>query len=222
LLLFVVKSDTGYTGVMPWPPRFLFIAGSLSIDFALTGGEGERAFWERWESPKDFADWARACPALAVDVPVSERDLMHARELREAIWWAAQAVLRGEKIPPAIQELLSRFAEQPSLVPILRDAEMQWLNPTAAQVLASVGRDAIGLFGTGLRSRLRECRNPNCGLLFVDMSRPGKRLWCAMRRCGNLNKIARYRTGYGITDGNGQSLNEERSNQHVSRPASQP
>jgi predicted RNA-binding Zn ribbon-like protein len=207
---------------MPWPPRFLFIAGRLSIDFALTGGEGERARWERWQSPEDFADWARACPTLAVDVPVSQRDLMHAYELREAIWWAAQAVLRGNHIALTIQETLSRFAEQPSLVPVMHAGEMRWLNPTAAQVLASVGRDAIELFGTGLRSRLRECRNPNCGLLFVDLSRPGKRLWCTMRRCGNLNKIARYRTGYGITESNGQSLSEERKNHHEPHPASQP
>jgi predicted RNA-binding Zn ribbon-like protein len=99
---------------------------------------------------------------------------------------------------------------------------MRWLDPTAAQILSNVSRDAIELFGTGLRARLRECRNPNCGLLFVDLSRPGKRRWCAMRRCGNLNKIARYRTGYGITDSNGQSLSEERSKERVSHPASQP
>jgi predicted RNA-binding Zn ribbon-like protein len=205
---------------MPWPPRFLFIAGRLSIDFALTGGEGERAYWEGWQSPEDLADWARACPALAVDVPVSQRDLIHAQELREAIWWAAQAVLRGEDVPPAIQELLSRFARQPGPVPVMRAGEMRWLNPTATQVLSSIGRDAIELFGTGLRSRLRECRNPNCGLLFVDLSRPGKRRWCAMRRCGNLNKIARYRTGHGITQSNGQRFSEERSKDYVPGSAS--
>jgi predicted RNA-binding Zn ribbon-like protein len=207
---------------MPWPPRFLFIAGRLSIDFVLTGGEGERAYWERWQSPGDFADWARACPTLAVDVTVSQRDLMDARDLREAIWWAAQTVLHGEGMPPEIQELLSRFAEHPSLVPVLRDGEMRWRNPTAAQVLSSVSRDAIELFGTFVRSRLRECRNPNCGLLFVDLSRPGKRLWCTMRRCGNLNKIARYRTGHGITESNGRSLSDERSNDYVPGSASQP
>jgi predicted RNA-binding Zn ribbon-like protein len=207
---------------MPWPPQFLFIAGRLSIDFALTGGEGERAYWERWQSPEDFADWARACPALAVDVPVSQRDLIHARELREAIWFGAQAVLRGEDTPPEVQELLSRFAEQPGLVPVMQASQMRWLNPKARQVLSSVSRDAIELFGTPARSRLRECRNPNCGLLFVDSSRPGKRLWCTMRRCGNLNKIARYRTGHGIIESNGHSLSEERMNDHEPHPASQP
>ncbi|MPZ48030.1 MAG: zf-CGNR multi-domain protein [Dehalococcoidia bacterium] len=187
---------------MPWPPRFLFIAGRLSIDFALTGGEGERAQWERWHTPEDFADWARACPLLAVDVRVERLDLIDARELREALWWGAQAVLRGDTVSREIQHLLSRFAEQPNLVPVMRAGEMHWLDPTAAQVFSSVSRDAIELFGTGLRSRLRECRNPICGLLFVDLSRPGKRLWCTMRRCGNLNKIARYRTGHGIAESN--------------------
>lgn len=67
-------------------------------------------------------------------------------------------------------------------------------------MLATVSRDAIELFGTELRERLRECENPECALLFVDLSRPRRRRWCTMRRCGNLNEIARYRTGRGLAD----------------------
>ncbi|MFE7743242.1 CGNR zinc finger domain-containing protein [Nocardia sp. NPDC057455] len=33
----------------------------------------------------------------------------------------------------------------------------------------------------------------DCGLLFVDASRPGRRRWCSMDRCGNLSKVRRYR-----------------------------
>jgi CGNR zinc finger/Bacteriocin-protection, YdeI or OmpD-Associated len=63
-------------------------------------------------------------------------------------------------------------------------------------VLSAVARDAIDVFGTAaVRARLRRCSNPLCALLFVDSSRPGKRAWCTMRRCGNLSKLARYRTG---------------------------
>ena len=58
----------------------------------------------------------------------------------------------------------------------------------------TIARDAVELFGSSVVERLRQCQNPACPLLFVDASRPGKRAWCTMRRCGNLDKTARYRT----------------------------
>lgn len=188
---------------MPWPPRFLFTSGRLSIDFVITGGEGERARFERWHTPSDFADWARACPDLEVSAEVSRRELSEAWELREAIWAGAQAVIHGGALPGEIEDVLNRNAARPPLVPAIVEGEATWAGtPTGRQVLSTVSRDAIDLFGTEMRSRLRECANPRCGLLFVDLSRPGNRRWCTMRRCGNLNKLARHRTGRGLADEN--------------------
>ena len=61
------------------------------------------------------------------------------------------------------------------------------------QVMSSVARDAINLFGTARVERFRKCANPTCDLMFVDQSRPGKRQWCTMDRCGNLSKVAKHR-----------------------------
>jgi predicted RNA-binding Zn ribbon-like protein len=36
--------------------------------------------------------------------------------------------------------------------------------------------------------RIRICDNPLCGGLFADLSRPGRRRWCAMNTCGSLAK----------------------------------
>jgi predicted RNA-binding Zn ribbon-like protein len=192
----VSRFETGYTGVMGWPPRFLFISGRLCLDFVHTGGEGWRAHWERWQSPSDLADWMAACPGLQVRAQVEATDLAAARELREAIWAGAQAVLRSRGLPAAVTAQLDRAARQPDLVPALRAGKKVWApGAQGAQALATVARDAIDLFGTAARARLRECKGPNCYLLFVDLSRPGKRAWCTMRRCGNLNKLARYRAG---------------------------
>jgi predicted RNA-binding Zn ribbon-like protein len=186
---------------MSWPPRFIFIATRLSLDFAQTGGEGERAHWERWHSPADLADWMMACPNLNVSAEVTEADLMEARVLREAILCGAQALLRGEKVPSSALEVLHHNAERPNLVPHLEAGSAVWAEGSSGQqVLSSVARDAIDLFGSDIRSRLRKCQNPNCDLMFVDASRPGKRVWCSMERCGNLNKIARYRTDSRNTD----------------------
>ena len=179
---------------MALPPRFLFTSGRLCIDFVHTGGEGVRARWERWHSTRDLADWMAQRPGLEVVARVGERDLRDARALREAIWSAAQAVLRRRAIPADCARALVRTGGRPSLVPVLRRGAMAWSpDSTGAQVLSTVARDAIELFGTSARVRLRECGNPMCQLLFVDTSRPGKRAWCTMRRCGNLAKVARYR-----------------------------
>jgi predicted RNA-binding Zn ribbon-like protein len=181
---------------MTWPPRWLFISGRLAIDFVHTGGEGWRSRWERWHRPADLAEWMQVCPLLAVRARVTERDVVAARALREAIWDAAQSTLRGEPISRGAIRALEAAAAGPDLVPVLRGGSRAWAaDATGAQALSTVARDAIELFGTGARSRLRQCSGDSCYLLFVDTSRPGKRTWCTMRRCGNLEKIARYRAG---------------------------
>ncbi|XXF77563.1 CGNR zinc finger domain-containing protein [Myxococcaceae bacterium GXIMD 01537] len=179
---------------MGWPPRFLFISGRLAIDFVHTGGEGMRSHWERWHTPKDLAEWMLECPLLQVRAKVDSEVLQEARELREAIWEASQVALRQEPLPAASIRVIQRAAARPDLVPVLRQGERAWRpGSTGSEALSTIARDAIELFGTGARARLRKCQNPTCFLMFLDLSRPGKRAWCTMRRCGNLNKLARYR-----------------------------
>src|SRR5258708_7059779 len=40
--------------------------------------------------------------------------------------------------------------------------------------------------------RVRRCANPECGWLFLDDSRAGKRRWCSMSACGNRAKARRH------------------------------
>ena len=63
----------------------------------------------------------------------------------------------------------------------------------AASALSAVARDAIGLFATADALRLRECASPECGLLFLDLSRPGRRRWCSSNACGGKARAAAYR-----------------------------
>ena len=43
------------------------------------------------------------------------------------------------------------------------------------------------------RAQAGICAAEDCGLLFVDASRPGQRRWCSMERCGNLAKVRGHR-----------------------------
>ena len=67
----------------------------------------------------------------------------------------------------------------------------------AASALSAVARDAIGLFTTTDARRLRECASPECGLLFLDTSRPGRRRWCSSTAGGGKARAAAYRQRQG-------------------------
>jgi len=41
--------------------------------------------------------------------------------------------------------------------------------------------------------RFRKCAAPDCGTLFLDVSKTGRRRWCSMANCGNRNKVQRFR-----------------------------
>lgn len=64
----------------------------------------------------------------------------------------------------------------------------------AGAALATVARDAVTLVGSPLVGRVKECQNPECSLLFLDDSQARRRRWCSMDRCGNLAKVAGYRS----------------------------
>lgn len=178
-------------------PLFIFIAGKLCIDFTQTGGEtGKRAHWERFHRPSDLADWLAESPLQLQGIQVHPEEFRTALTLREAIWRVASAIVqRGTPLVEDV-ETINHVAETPDLPPqlVLDGLEQVWRSPVRASgALSLVARDAIDLFSDELRSRIRECENPNCGLMFVDASRPGKRRWCLMKRCGNMAKTTRYR-----------------------------
>jgi predicted RNA-binding Zn ribbon-like protein len=177
--------------------RFIFVAGRLCIDFTQTGGEtGKRAYWERFRASSDFADWLAESPLQLQNVQVSTEEFEMALTLREAIWRVAEAVRRNETSLAGDIETINRVAAGPDLLPWLEPEKLQhtWHSPASGTAaLSTIARDAIDLFSGELRSRIRACENPNCGLMFVDASRPGKRRWCLMKRCGNMAKTSNYR-----------------------------
>ena len=177
--------------------RFIFIAGRLCIDFTQTGGEtGTRAYWEQFHQPSDLADWLAESPLQLQGVQVSPEEFEMALSLREAIWRSTQAILQNKTSLLEDIELINDVASAPDLAPqLLQNKPKQvWHSPiTVTGAISTIARDAIDLFSGELRSRIRECENPNCGLMFVDASRPGKRRWCLMKRCGNMAKTTQYR-----------------------------
>lgn len=180
----------------PIPDRFLFISGRLCLDFVHTGGAEERQVFEEWHTPRDLAEWLAASPLRIAGISISAADLEVAYALREAIWHTALACIHHDPLPPEAIQYINQVARVPNVAPQIESERTHtYWSPslTAPAALSTVARDAVALF-TGEQARLiRQCANPRCLLLFVDASRPGKRRWCSMERCGNRAKIATYR-----------------------------
>ena len=51
------------------------------------------------------------------------------------------------------------------------------------------------------RDALRMCGNPDCRLMFLDMSKNRARLWCDNGGCGNRARVRRYRSRAALADG---------------------
>jgi predicted RNA-binding Zn ribbon-like protein len=51
---------------------------------------------------------------------------------------------------------------------------------------------ALALLEAPQLERLRLCDGHDCGWVFIDTSKNGKRRWCDMATCGNTAKARRY------------------------------
>lgn len=177
------------------PPdlRRRFRSGRAALDLVHTGGEGEFAVWEIVHTVDDLRRWVSLLLELD-DLAANRSDLPALRALRAAITHAAYGLATGNPVQPKDIEALNAAAAEPPLVPVLGpDGTVAYAAPTARAALSTLARDAIDLFAGPLAARIRVCAAEDCGLLFVDTSRPGRRRWCSMERCGNLTKIRKYR-----------------------------
>ncbi|MCO1596571.1 ABATE domain-containing protein [Micromonospora sp. RHAY321] len=197
---------SGITLVSLRGTSFLFDPGALCLEFLTTGGPGIGARYEVMHAPADLADWL-ARSRLRLDpaqVDVQPAELADARRLRDALWRLVCA--RTGTRPPAETptdfdatpddlDILNEAAAAAPLAPRLDpDGTRRWVLPASGrQALASIARDAVELFSGPYADRIRECGAHNCYLVFVDTSRPGRRRWCSMERCGNRHKIRSLR-----------------------------
>jgi predicted RNA-binding Zn ribbon-like protein len=52
--------------------------------------------------------------------------------------------------------------------------------------------ESLGLLAELDADRTRACRGDQCGWLFIDSSKSGRRVWCDMATCGNTAKSRRF------------------------------
>lgn len=173
---------------------FPFIAGGPALCFVDTLGDRGGAGLERLDHPRALAAWlaaARLDGGLAAEP--TDAGLEAARRLREVIHRCALHAMRAQPLPAGDVALLNAAAAHPPLRPRLEGETVRWHagRPFEA-ALSTLAADAIALFGSQRRARIRRC--PGCAMLFEDTSRPGKRRWCSSARgCGNREKTRNLR-----------------------------
>ncbi len=184
------------TGIDPLDLTFRFDSGRLCLNAVASVGGWLLDDIERWRSPEDLGRWCVEA-GLLVSVPdVDDAALAKARDLRAVIYRLLQAARSQQGLAQKDVEVLNRWAARPALIPELAAAgnELVWRAEVPLEaVLASVARDAVELLAGDLIDRIRECAAPDCTVLFIDGSRPGKRRWCSMNRCGNKVKKQAFR-----------------------------
>jgi predicted RNA-binding Zn ribbon-like protein len=114
---------------------------------------------------------------------------------------ALSAVRRPDAGKPAtsrdLEALNQALAQAPARRALRRgrggyEWEVNGKSGTALALLAPILWSAGDLLAGPRLDRVRRCANPECGWLFLDDSRAGKRRWCSMSACGNRAKARRH------------------------------
>ena len=175
-------------------PDFAFIAGTPALCLVDTVGDRENTATDRLRDPADLDAWMAAA-GLGVDgaQPASLDDLLRTRDLREAIYRCGLAIIDDAPFDPTDTRCINRHAQQPPLRPQIEGGAVALhADRPIEAALSTLAADAIATITGPARRRIRIC--PECAMMFVDTSRPGKRRWCSSATgCGNRAKVRRHR-----------------------------
>ena len=170
----------------------------LCLEFANTRyWRGQPTPTETLNSAEDLSAWSAANISKEAR-PLAKREFERAIELRETVYRVFDATTRG-KVPaaPDLQAMNELLAISPTRTTLRRERggfawDVDMRGSTALGQLAPVLWSAGDLLTGGKLDKVKRCANPECGWLFLDDSRAGKRRWCSMQACGNRAKARRH------------------------------
>lgn len=119
--------------------------------------------------------------------------------LREAIYRVCAAIINQKQPAQAdfaiLNQELSLARTHQQLAAQGKQIKWTWTNADNAldRMLWTIADSTAEFFTSSDLSRLHQCGGENCGWLFLDTSRNGRRQWCDMQTCGNLAKVRRFR-----------------------------
>jgi predicted RNA-binding Zn ribbon-like protein len=193
------------------PADEALIGGALCLDFTNTVGSwADSRGTEKLHDYEDLLRWAAHAGALDARARSRLRRLadgepqaaarVHFRAIafRNALYAVLRSHIGGLRPAAAQLALLNReFSALTSSGRLISEGERfawRWggASEDLAQLLWPVAQSAAGLLTSGDLKRVGHCVNEECGWLFIDSSRNGRRRWCSMRDCGNRAKVNRF------------------------------
>ncbi len=165
--------------------------GRLSLDWIATLGDRKGTPLERIRNPAELERWLTAVAGQVVARKPTEQDLVAAKRLRAALVGLVDRLHSGKSPVAQDIEVVNEFAALPPPVVQLGmkgKALKENDGLDASAVFSMIARDAIDLFTGDDFAKVKLCAGEDCSVYFVDHSRPGKRRWCSMSRCGNKAK----------------------------------
>ncbi|HZW94643.1 MAG TPA: ABATE domain-containing protein [Candidatus Eremiobacteraceae bacterium] len=199
--------------------KFEFLGEALCLDFLNTLHDTEAEDpEEELSSDADLAAWAAQAGILSVSEAGrlqagALRNYVHlkllgkkraslredARALREGLRQMLQRAARDGKVAPRDVEtlnlLLKRFPAAARIERSNGDWTMSWESQAggAEKIFYAIVKSAAELVATGRWRAVRECASDTCTWIFLDTSKNHSRRWCEMARCGNREKVQRFR-----------------------------
>jgi predicted RNA-binding Zn ribbon-like protein len=199
--------------------QFEFLGEALCLDFLNTLHDAEAEdSGEELSSDADLAAWATQAAILSfseagrlqagalrnyahLKLPGKKRASLRddARALREALRQIFQRAARHGKVAPRDVETLNLLLKGfPAAGQIERsngDWTMNWKSQAvgAEKIFYAIVKSAAELVATGRWRAVRECASDTCTWMFLDTSKNRSRRWCEMARCGNRDKVQRFR-----------------------------
>ncbi|HEX6636847.1 MAG TPA: CGNR zinc finger domain-containing protein, partial [Steroidobacteraceae bacterium] len=146
----------------------------------------------------DAATRARLAAAAARAPREAAAALGRARKVREALHDVCVALLGKARGPgAALTEIESAWKRATARAALVMREGLLRLEPGSQASALDLPLDlvvlaAVDLLGEMDRGRTRVCRGHDCGWLFIDTSKGGRRVWCDMGTCGNAAKGARF------------------------------
>jgi predicted RNA-binding Zn ribbon-like protein len=197
----VMAVDLPEGAFVPGPRWWYWLGGRPAVDLVNTRRERWRRDVDCLTCEDDVVLWLVRAGLLDAPAPAPPGLLDATRELREAIEAGlAAAVARTAPDPAAIaivDEWLAYAGARPQLAigadgrPVLGERPA---SDSPRRALGMLALDAAELLGTpAQRARVRICASATCSARFYDRSPAGRRRWCSMDRCGNVEKARRHR-----------------------------
>ncbi len=187
------------------------LGGHVALDFTNTvdsrgerwgpdflGTYGDLVLWAQRGQLIDGSEADHLLQAAKANPSEAGEALNRAKRLREALHAVFAAEARGRRADPGVEsEVADAIAKASAfrvLVPGPKGFGWRWSNEGLDAVAYRLAFTAAQLLVQRTERRdVRECLGPNCGWLFIDTSRAGKRRWCSDKSCGTHARVRRFR-----------------------------